>query len=543
MIQNLVSFGGEAIHPSNSEAEAEVTRCIDEASPTVEKAEKHQTALTLIHRLPPELLALVFSFFCTVDFWNRKAFASKHNSRVNGSIFRESFIIATVCSRWRSIAVSTPSLWSTIMLGGGDIQFSREDSVKYCSEGFSESFVFPEDVLDVILERSAQYPLKFWIQSDCDSYWPFIFTTKLRQVCSRIEQIYLEGNIDPFYGTDSESPNLVFDQLSVLQLCPDRNDEKIDPFPWLSTATNLRILVFQDPCGTFDGMGPEFWTSMRQPMQTRFLFIEDKTMEIIRATSIFSKFPNTVSSGLMCEYSDYDYIDGFSCESLQALGHFSIDIRCFQRQCAISASSPDSESCNCFANLFSSLTLPALKSLSIQGDPSYSRPQCWSQPYFSEFLDRSVIKQSLTRLSIHNIDGLDDDELVNLFHSVPFLTHLTICAFNQKPIISIAMPEQLASSPLLPCLEFLGVQIDQTEDSNDAVLHLVAARTPSKGQLQEISVYMDMKEFPESVERVKDGLERFSGIRHSIFEARSYFGHPLFEYWMDDVRELDLISL
>ncbi|KAJ7593706.1 hypothetical protein C8J56DRAFT_752598, partial [Mycena floridula] len=121
---NISPSDTEAIQLFISEAEKEVTRCKDEISrlkAIIAKVEKHKSKLSHeisihqsfvspIRHLPPELLGLIFSLFCTVDFWDCEPFVSKSH-RISGSIFREPFIIATVCSHWRSIALSTPSLW------------------------------------------------------------------------------------------------------------------------------------------------------------------------------------------------------------------------------------------------------------------------------------------------------------------------------------------------------------------------------------------------------------------------------------------------
>ncbi|KAJ7763668.1 hypothetical protein DFH07DRAFT_693519, partial [Mycena maculata] len=60
---------------------------------------KHEGALFPLHRMPPELLSLIFQYTLAYSSpeipWN----------------------IATVCSRWRTITLSQPSLWSTVVLG------------------------------------------------------------------------------------------------------------------------------------------------------------------------------------------------------------------------------------------------------------------------------------------------------------------------------------------------------------------------------------------------------------------------------------------
>ncbi|KAJ7579185.1 hypothetical protein C8J56DRAFT_338699 [Mycena floridula] len=229
-----------------SESEEEVT-CSDEVSarsPEMieENIEEHQGTVTLSSdRFPTKVLALIFSIFCTVDFWDCKPFLLKKN-RVSGSMFREPFVIATVCRRWRHVALSTPSLWSTIMLGGLLLVERSEES--YAANGsdvdFQESQIPPEEVLKVALRRSAQHPLRLWIASDCSM--PSSFTTILRQICSRIEQMFLGGMVDPF-----ESRDLVFDSLTALQLSPGYDFLVRFPAsvrdPWMTTAPLLRTLA------------------------------------------------------------------------------------------------------------------------------------------------------------------------------------------------------------------------------------------------------------------------------------------------------------
>ncbi|KAJ7579271.1 hypothetical protein C8J56DRAFT_340942 [Mycena floridula] len=535
----------EAIQTFISNAEGEVTRCSDEVSrlrEIIEKVERHQAKLSHglavhrsfiapIHRLPPELLALIFSFFCTVDFWDCQPFDAKCNE-ISGSVFREPFIIATVCSQWRSIALSTPSLWSTIMLGGGDIKLSKEDYYEAYNPGrrveldLEETRMFPEDVLEVALQRSAQHSLKLWIECFESVYWPSIFTTKLRQACSRIEQIYLSGDLDPFHSP-LISPNLVFDRLSAVRVRPYEDLRTMDRLPWLSTATNVRILILQRLGDSYTSL----WNHLPAQSTPIRLFVEDEN--ILAAISTFSKFPNVVSSGLMFQHSDYN--DPLHWRSLQGLRHLRITMCCEDRQCAIAASTPHSgelEACNCFENLVPNLTLPALQSLHIECDTEYLGPR-WSNAHFSDFIDRSAIKQSLTCLSIHNIDGLDDDEIVNIFQSFPFLTHLTVSTFNQKPIISTQLLEQLGSNTLLPRLRFFDIQI---YDAIDAMIGFVDARTPSRGHLKEIVVHLDMEVLLGGVKRLEDGLRQFPGTRHSIFESRPS-RRLSFDEWMDQVQE------
>ncbi|KAJ7587174.1 hypothetical protein C8J56DRAFT_1051474 [Mycena floridula] len=499
-----------------TEAEGEVTRCSDEISrlrEIIEKVEKHQAKLTHeisihqtfmapIRRLPPELLALIFSFFCTVDFWDCKPFVSKSN-RMTGSLFREPFIIATVCNHWRSIALSTPSLWSTIMLGGGTMELSRKDHYDDPDAELDDSRTFPEDVLEVALERSGQHPLKLWIECFEEYYWPSILTTQLRQVCSRVRHIYLGGSLDPFYHPlAGSSRSLAFDRLSAVQVSPD-SGRSMAQLPWLSTAANVQVLVLQN----LEEAEAEFWTDL--PVQSTQLLFFENTM-ITDAISTLSRFPDIVSSGLMCEFCDIErplraWI------SPKTLHHLNVTIQCYERECNERPHSDEIKACYCLENLLSNLTIPGLKSLRLEGD-SHHQDIYWSQSHFLDFLDRSSIKESVTCISLHNIDGLDDAKFVKVFQSLRFLTSLTVSSFDDKPIIM---------------------------DTLDAVVNLVRLRS-GPGKLEEIVVRMEkLATDSERVKRFKEGMElNFKGTRYTINQARSYPDYPSFNEWLDEIQRV-----
>ncbi|KAJ7587167.1 hypothetical protein C8J56DRAFT_1083542 [Mycena floridula] len=519
--QNIILSDAEAIQSFIIDVEEEVTRCSQEVShlrAVIDEVENrqseinheisiHRSFMAPIRRLPPELLALVFSFFCTVDFWDCEPFKSKRN-RMTGSLFREPFIIATVCSHWRSIALSTPSLWSTIMLGGIFAERWRKD----CEANAL-------DVFGAALERSAQHPLKLWTARVGKNHWSSIFTTRLRQICSRVEQIYLGGDTDPFHLPDSPSP--MFDRLSAVQVSPNPRSS-MGRLPWLSTASNLRVLILQN----VDRVEAEFWTDL--PVQsTQFLLFQTR-IPMLEAMEILTKFPNITSSGFSCEFSDYVDLP-FAWKAPQALHHLDVTLSCYDRLC----NPDDPKACHCLGNLLSSINTPGLKSLRLQADWTHFGA-CWSRAHFSRFLKRSAIKQSLTSLCLQNIDGLDDNKLANLFHSVPFLTRLTVSTFRNEPIIRIPMLCQLGTTSLLPRLKFFDVKIDDTADTVDAVVNLVKLRSGPAG-LEEIVVRLEG--FSETMGRLEEGMKlNFTGARYTIAEARLYADLP--NEWVDEIQRV-----
>ncbi|KAJ7587152.1 hypothetical protein C8J56DRAFT_1165262 [Mycena floridula] len=499
--QNIISSDTEFIQSFIADAEEEVTRCSDEVwrlRAIIERVEKrqsklshdisiHQSFIAPIRRL---LLALIFSFFCTVDFWDCKPFRSKKGK---GSVFREPFILATVCSYWRSIAVTTPSLWSTIMVAASDdMGLSREkyeaddDSAEEFDE---ESKTFPEDVLNVALERSAQHPLQLWIERFDDLYWPSIFRTKLRQVSS-----------------NDDGGSMV-------------------PLQWLATAPNVRTLILHD----LEEAGARFWDHL--PFQsTRFLFIQQSPFA--DAITTLSRFPNLASSGLMCEFSNAE--GKFSWTSAQTLHHLDANIQCLERRCR--SASDEAKECYCFDNVLSNLTLPGLKSLRLQGD-SHHEDIFWSQTHFIDFIDRSAIKETLSSLSLHNIGRLDNVQLRDVFQSLPFLTSLTVSAFDARVIISVSILQQLSTASLLPRLKFLEIEIRDTVEAIEAVASLVQARTPPRGRLEEIVMRM-VEISAETAKKLENAIGSFTETRHSILRAHLCTCDSSFDDWMNEIRRV-----
>ncbi|KAK7043021.1 hypothetical protein VNI00_008759 [Paramarasmius palmivorus] len=63
---------------------------------------RYRSLLAPVHRIPPEILQNVFTFFCE-DTWLEKTLT-------------QPLTLSRVCGRWREIVLSTPSLWSTIAI-------------------------------------------------------------------------------------------------------------------------------------------------------------------------------------------------------------------------------------------------------------------------------------------------------------------------------------------------------------------------------------------------------------------------------------------
>ncbi|KAJ7763664.1 hypothetical protein DFH07DRAFT_1059307 [Mycena maculata] len=135
---------------------------------------KHAGAISPLRRMPPELLSLIFEYtlaYSSAEVWN----------------------ITAVCSGWRAIALSQPSLWSTVVL-----DFSKKEAET-------------ERRLLARLERSREAPLtiKFltWDENECsDEEWKMLGI--LASYRDRWETVEASGPEDIYDHISGELPVL-----------------------------------------------------------------------------------------------------------------------------------------------------------------------------------------------------------------------------------------------------------------------------------------------------------------------------------------------
>ncbi|KAJ7625640.1 hypothetical protein FB45DRAFT_750624, partial [Roridomyces roridus] len=77
-----------------------MNRLLDQRDPLDVEIRKHEGALSPLRRMPPELLLLIFEYAMYPYFPSAET----------------PWTVAVVCRHWRKIALSQPSLWSTVVL-------------------------------------------------------------------------------------------------------------------------------------------------------------------------------------------------------------------------------------------------------------------------------------------------------------------------------------------------------------------------------------------------------------------------------------------
>ncbi|KAJ7647927.1 hypothetical protein FB45DRAFT_894785 [Roridomyces roridus] len=148
---------------------------------------KHEGAVSSLRRIPTEILSSIFAFVGTGNLLD---------SEMAGP-----WSVSAVCSRWRAIALSTPSMWAEI-----DLDFDD-------GPDFNETdFEGRRQRLETHLERSGQMPLVIRFQalyeymkgrdSNCDD--PEEAALGILQThCRRWETLEIVGPASFLYGLDT----------------------------------------------------------------------------------------------------------------------------------------------------------------------------------------------------------------------------------------------------------------------------------------------------------------------------------------------------
>ncbi|KAJ8095189.1 hypothetical protein PM082_010411 [Marasmius tenuissimus] len=99
--------------------------------------ERCRSLLSPVHRLPAEVLALIFSF------------CSEAPGLVRPSCCPVALQVVRVCGRWRDVGLGTPSLWSSIGIAFQDWRDKAKSLIA---------------LTQLFMERSKQSPLDLWIE-------------------------------------------------------------------------------------------------------------------------------------------------------------------------------------------------------------------------------------------------------------------------------------------------------------------------------------------------------------------------------------------
>ncbi|KAJ7587165.1 hypothetical protein C8J56DRAFT_828055 [Mycena floridula] len=463
----------DSIRSFIDDCEADLLRCDEEISrlqgliSLLEKRQArirrslsvHQSILSPIRRLPAEVLGLIFSLHCNPGFWETESFDAKRERGSRGLVSTEPFAIATTCHYWRKIMLSTPSLWSTIMLVGSP----------YLSASWSQ--ILAEDI-ELVLQRSGQQPLKLWTKTFSAKGWPY--SDILRRVAHRVQEMHLLAeSADPF-GTWWNPDGLSSTELTgltALEICGGRSPE----FFWLPTAKNLQQLHLRNvepisstalvwaviPTGSLTSIAQFGNGDALTRLSPRLSHI--KTL-LLQPTAIHKDQPyhRLVPSQTNAEHlrlvlekpKIFEFGTDHHCENPIP--------RCWCRTRTLWAS-------------LSSITLPCLQSLHIQCRRDLDIIS-WLEINFTSFIQRSNLSGKLTSLVLDGIT-ISDPDLIRTFQQLPSLTQLTLSESQGIPIITTNVISALISLPLIPHLRVFKIHIHDGFDMVDSLAELVLTRS------------------------------------------------------------------
>jgi hypothetical protein len=137
---------------------AELDKLLEERDSLDTEIRRHEGAVSPLRRIPAELISLIFTFASARKFMGTYLINTEAGP----------WVLSAVCSRWRNIALSQPSLWTCISL---DFTDDGPDSP------------YAAGILPIVrahLERSQQFPLDI-------TFHPFFETH-----CTKMEQCVLD---------------------------------------------------------------------------------------------------------------------------------------------------------------------------------------------------------------------------------------------------------------------------------------------------------------------------------------------------------------
>ncbi|ESK91789.1 hypothetical protein Moror_10618 [Moniliophthora roreri MCA 2997] len=337
------------------------------------KIAKYRTLLSPIHRMPNEILEIVFAFACEEN-WMRKLCRAP------------ALILSKTCGRWREIALSTPSLWSSICIDFGD---------------WNRDYQILNGLTRLFLDRSRASSLKIILDfndEDIKGYAVLIMKAMVRHSnrwkdleLRRIQQgVIGHAVFHPLRGSLTVLSHLTITG-TPLETSPDFS---CDLFGVCPSLTSLAL----EPGFTLTTHCPLPWSQIRS-LRLQMCYGGDGLQSFALARNV--------------QRLEIDQFGGGS----PYLGDYIIST--VQKLIVVVLRS------NEFSCIMESTTLSQLSSLQVSGCKTspLSTWQQWDQKCITDFLHRSSC--TLTSLSLKWVP-ITDIQTIDLLQKVPTLTRLHI---------------------------------------------------------------------------------------------------------------------
>jgi len=428
--------------------ELAIDRLLCEVAELRRRSEQHKGIIAPIRRVPPEIMAEIFLQLASIeeeegsDSWNEEKLFEKEYI-VGPFLHRAPLIFGEVSRTWRAIALSMPSLWSSISLECNNNKIAA--NISLC---------------DMWLKRSGSLPLSIHFYRDrIFSSWGEVVTQKNVDHCEDLIEIVLP------YANRWRFLDLENLPVSFYDVLHDRLPHYLPMLETLSVSHDSRAESWPTAQSTPWAIAP----------MLRHLYLDD-----IYAGNI------TIGEHSTFPWSQLTHIDVGDCSTydcLQILSHASTAIACrfvLRRWSSLQhppVSHSGLETLKIVADdnvplLWSYLTCPLLSTLRI--DTENPGPSSESLP---SFITRSG--KTIENLRMEG-SSMDDIQFMACLTDLPRLQHLHVSQHGYGTQFTNQVWESLtwrlnSPSPLVPDLESLSL-VGARDSSHEYIVRMLKSR-------------------------------------------------------------------
>ncbi|KAE9408574.1 hypothetical protein BT96DRAFT_663091 [Gymnopus androsaceus JB14] len=406
-----------------------------------------------IRQLPNEILRCIFDYACAENDlqefpWPR--IVRQHSKLASPAItYLPAMSIASVCMRWRLLALATPSLWSRLKLEIASAPATSQTPSEFIS------------IVQLFLDRSQQdlLMLELEITGEVQPSDPIVLTI-LAQNARRWKTFRFTGDLE--VSEVSSFSQLHLPELVELSIDVSRSVPSADDIARFAQSPKLRSLTTDtlvSPPGTL-------WQQL-----TRVYICADYG----QVDKIIDACPNVSDLTLWEYFGDVPLSPCAPPRTSNTITSLTVEVSDSEKDVAL------------FDMVLSSLTLPSLLELHIsnlRARVPYQRP--WPKRALKEFIMRSSCKIEI--LSISCVCPTDKD-LVDCLQVLPSLRKLSVnddmVPTEKSPITSrlIASLHGLgqceltdSGSPLVPKLQYLSLNLDGVDFVDKLFIRMVSTR-------------------------------------------------------------------
>ncbi|KAJ7434051.1 hypothetical protein B0H11DRAFT_2296485 [Mycena galericulata] len=401
---------------------------------------------SVLRRFPIELLGEIFDI-CAPPGAKEISQATTCKEEVERLAKKYLLQISQVCSRWHTVGMGTPKLWSNIVV----------DETLWI--GSSKR---PETLLALVeysLRRSGGHPLRIQVSVGYDSVENAVLLEMLSRHASRWQHLYLWNRLSSLQGIVLAKKKLpLLETLEIQNRGPELGIFKITP--------RLTTVAFTGPANKIPFLP---WKQIRC-----FSYVGSRGINLADELALIRQLPSRASCELSLNV----------CHAALPVSLLPIVSNISTLSIKFTVPNDQHQTTRVLGAVLASLTLPRLQALELAGQSGES-PLFWHHRHFLSFASRSALQRSLTRLEIGAI--LEDEELLECLSVLPLLEELVISDFEDEDHILITddLLRGLVWSPdptcIIPKLTFLCIS-SLLWFSDDVFLDFVTSRLVSPRQ-------------------------------------------------------------